>query len=1356
MSAKLYANPLHGPSSKNYEAHSIVHKGTQGLDVSQETVNPFLSWSVHELQELLMNNYHSPKIQAKVMHTHLKHQLANLALHLCKAKFGGIVPAKPAGHREMIEVSSDIMYVKRSRKAYETARGMQQRGQEQFRSYASGHAYLHKHDMAPHIGYGPGGGSTSHHVSILTRNISRNNVPVYDDTDSEDDSDDGDAPKSLKGTRSYRRGTVVRIAEHRALQAGEAPPPPPLNPSSSSARRRSGSTAAPKGGWEPPSRLKAMAYAVEHSPRDWPRYEREQMELAEIKVMENKLKAMSNEASTKSKDEGSKSKKRKSLKKAEKERKLLEIKLHRLQRKARYEGPEDVDALREMDKDGIYRHAYQVPKYSCCCGTPLGRHCPHIVFGCSKGSCGGRRGCQIDVCGAFCDPCGEGSYGTFTHHGVGIGLYFKFLKWLGFTTFFMFLVVLPEVIINTFGVSKGAMLQDNNLNSLSLGNLGELNTTIAVPCWTQFFSTASSKAHSQLDSSKNLDLQLFCEVSRSDIAHLYATLDCIAMGVFFLSYLWLRHSEHAERAHFEGLRSVTSVADYTLLVTSFPEDILIKSSAPEKIVEEEKHAEAWLMQFFEHQVRAACKDAFGSNDDATLRKHQLMDSADRVVHSVIVATDQASSINFQRKMAPKRKKIDALEWRIKELIVCRDFAKAEGNQRSAQNLTRAIFKKQRERKRLILKMQRAQRGYRAKRIVHEHVPKMVAAFVTFATDMGKRLIYRRYGKGGRCHRYCCQRRELRYHGLASRDSPESVLVTRVALKNAPEPSTMLWQNLGYGLAKRLCRRFLTFFIATSVVMAAAVLVYFARSSDPSQLGRECLGTPVFSHQTNKSSSIVNRVGAADSIFIFGQEFSCDGWVRDVARTSEYGDLSLACSQYGEKISLARLRKTNASSLERTCGCYLNAVKAVQQGDTDTIGLCESYITFVGINSALQGVAVMSVIFVNILYVIVSKKLGSYEGHHSLDGQESSVAFRVLLGSVLNTGFVLLLVNARISKDGVLASIFLSGDGHSGEGVDVSSILRGKYPDFTADWFSDVGVALTVTMMVYVFSPHLPPLLRFCKFSCTEKTSSTQAGLNSLYVGPDFHHSIRYPQVCVVVFVSMTYSTGMPILYLVITTAAFTFYWVDKYLFTRWYRTPPQYDARISLQFSSYLPWAMLLHFLFGTWMLANRRMFSSDHSSTKSNGDLVVSSGNMSASAPGVDNTGKSDSIHFELLGYLREPNGAHNDIVGSLMQEHVGPMLVAMSAVLIFIVLRKLWGFIGPLLRRCVRLITCKRCGGHPVVVLKDDYINEEAHMRQYGLADYNIFANPIYQMMFNVDAEFADTHAHLESLALKETEKS
>jgi len=55
-------------------------------------------------------------------------------------------------------------------------------------------------------------------------------------------------------------------------------------------------------------------------------------------------------------------------------------------------------------------------------------------------------------------------------------------------------------------------------------------------------------------------------------------------------------------------------------------------------------------------------------------------------------------------------------------------------------------------------------------------------------------------------------------------------------------------------------------------------------------------------------------------------------------------------------------------------------------------------------------------------------------------------------------------------------------------------------------------------------------------------------------------------------------------------------------------------------------------------------------------------------------------------------------------------------------------------------------------VVVLKDDFINEEEHMKQYGLSSYNIFENPIYMMMFNVGEDFSSTHIHLESLQLGE----
>jgi hypothetical protein len=113
-------------------------------------------------------------------------------------------------------------------------------------------------------------------------------------------------------------------------------------------------------------------------------------------------------------------------------------------------------------------------------------------------------------------------------------------------------------------------------------------------------------------------------------------------------------------------------------------------------------------------------------------------------------------------------------------------------------------------------------------------------------------------------------------------------------------------------------------------------------------------------------------------------------------------------------------------------------------------------------------------------------------------------------------------------------------------------------------------------------------------------------------------------------------------YLIIAMAAFTFYWVDKYLFTRWYRTPPQYDAQISIQFTSYLPYAAILHLLFGTWMIANRRMFSSD------DGYQLSGVATNSSSAGG----GAGSTFHQSLLAYVGDGNGKKNDILSALNQQ--------------------------------------------------------------------------------------------------------
>ena len=151
---------------------------------------------------------------------------------------------------------------------------------------------------------------------------------------------------------------------------------------------------------------------------------------------------------------------------------------------------------------------------------------------------------------------------------------------------------------------------------------------------------------------------------------------------------------------------------------------------------------------------------------------------------------------------------------------------------------------------------------------------------------------------------------------------------------------------------------------------------------------------------------------------------------------------------------------------------------------------------------------------------------------------------------------------------------------------------GVHPDFTPHWYSDVGAQLQLTLLIMIVSPYGAMIVRFIKWRCCRRRKFlTQAELNHARLGPEFHLSVRYAQLLVGVFVNLTYSAGMPLLYLT-AALAFTFsYWMDKYLFLRFYRMPPLYDGKLGLKYSKALPWAALMHLLVGVWMYARPTVF---------------------------------------------------------------------------------------------------------------------------------------------------------------------
>ena len=207
--------------------------------------------------------------------------------------------------------------------------------------------------------------------------------------------------------------------------------------------------------------------------------------------------------------------------------------------------------------------------------------------------------------------------------------------------FFITLIVLPEMIINSAG-HEHADLGGISIQSLSMGNLGDAattNNTILVPgC-----SYAPGSTIYGADS---------CHLKRSTVAWLYGMLDFSASIIFFLGYLWLRHYEKIEIQHYKALANFASVSDYSIFVKTMPKDLQVTHIDNKKVKEDEERIEAFIVEFWEAQIRAEVKKVYGDDDLATLRENHITDDTNNIVADVIICLDQEANIAFYQKQAP--------------------------------------------------------------------------------------------------------------------------------------------------------------------------------------------------------------------------------------------------------------------------------------------------------------------------------------------------------------------------------------------------------------------------------------------------------------------------------------------------------------------------------------------------------------------------------------------------------------------------------------------------------------------------------------------------------------------------------
>ena len=112
----------------------------------------------------------------------------------------------------------------------------------------------------------------------------------------------------------------------------------------------------------------------------------------------------------------------------------------------------------------------------------------------------------------------------------------------------------------------------------------------------------------------------------------------------------------------------------------------------------------------------------------------------------------------------------------------------------------------------------------------------------------------------------------------------------------------------------------------------------------------------------------------------------------------------------------------------------------------------------------------------------------------------------------------------------------------------------------------------------------------------------------MYVGPEFSLDARLAQIVAFTWTTFTYSSGLPIMYIITAVNFSIIYWIDKTLLLRFYRTPKNYDE-LSINFSlGQLYYAFLFHFVIGSLVYSNDQILTS--SSDDSNGEQFRASDN--------------------------------------------------------------------------------------------------------------------------------------------------
>ena len=460
------------------------------------------------------------------------------------------------------------------------------------------------------------------------------------------------------------------------------------------------------------------------------------------------------------------------------------------------------------------------------------------------------------------------------------------------------------------------------------------------------------------------------------------------------------------------------------------------------------------------------------------------------------------------------------------------------------------------------------------RMEERHLP-AVAAFVTFDTVDARDAAATAFPGGPLRASLPALSRIQRFRGThVLRASPVG------------DPGNVLWEHMHYTAWGRARRAVLSLLCTLTLLLITTALVVGAKQFDnkvPPYV--ECSTAT-----TDTSPLPCNR--------LFGLAHATDD--ADPARTQILAVLGSAnaatCDTYISSAdqfipNLAPLAPLRVGSMQNApdplaleCGaaacygCYCSTqLLTVRDWYTNKHGLkafCRDYWSKIVSAWALKGVSIVSVIAVNITFLVVMPRFTRLEKLPTRGQNDTANVFKICAASFFNAFWVTLAVYANITR---IAS-------------DFPLVFRGPYADFTPSWYISIGSALFITVCTQLVQPSAQSFaIAYMHHRRHRRVARqhSQRALNALMVGPTWQLSFRVAKVLATTWLALALSGGIPGVGLMLPFGLWLAYFADKWFLCHTSCTPPRYQDAMTLAMRNSLVWAIWLHLALTAWMFGS-------------------------------------------------------------------------------------------------------------------------------------------------------------------------